>query len=87
MRNEDDISDPDDEVPAPARSLGIHPPAPALNSAGWEQSEQSAAGHGNTINTGDTAQWPAPHTMTLQDQVANTIREKKWIKSWIFQDN
>ena len=34
MRNEDDISDPDDEVPAPARSLGIHPPAPALNSAG-----------------------------------------------------
>ena len=73
MRNEDDFSDPDDEVPAPARSLGIHPPAPALNSAGWEQ---SAVGHGNTINTGDTDQWPARHTMTLQNQVANTISEK-----------
>ena len=37
MRNEDDISDPDEEVPAPARSLGIHPPASALNSEGSQQ--------------------------------------------------
>ena len=38
MRNEDDISDPDEEVPAPARSLGIHPPA--LNSEGSQQRQR-----------------------------------------------
>ena len=38
MRNEDDISDPDEEVPAPARSLGIHPPA--LNSEGSQQPQR-----------------------------------------------
>ena len=40
MRNEDDISDPDEEVPAPARSLGIHPPALALNSEGSQQRQR-----------------------------------------------
>ena len=38
------------------RSLGIHPPAVKAPAE-----EQSAAGHGNTIIAGDTAQWPARH--------------------------
>ena len=70
MRNEDDISDPDEEVPAPARSLGIHPPA--LNSEGSQQRQRdtgtpSARGHGPVVS---------PDTMTSPEKVSNTISDK-----------
>ena len=70
MRNEDDISDPDEEVPAPARSLGIHPPAPALNSEGSQQRDTGTPSSQGTRLSGQ------PDTMTLREKVVKAVSEK-----------